>query len=231
MIVVASKRKKIKTLQKEYPSAIVADVTSKATTALQQLSPYYAHGHIPVPNSPGHYAACVEGVWQGLKVFEQEDVCLATLANATGKNIKRTVRKHGAPRGHRFGVRGEELLGYVEARRRIYIPTYRWMLEHYCLPLIERLRKASAEGKTIVLLDYDTNADIEDVRKPLSHASLIKAYAECLPPYEDALGTRYEAVPEATSPTTSATKPAQGAEAPETMDEPDLFAHFFAAQQ
>ena len=51
--------------------------------------------------------------------------------------------------------------------------------------IIERLRTASNEGKTIVLLDYDTNADVEDPKKPLSHASLIKAYAEGIYPYED----------------------------------------------
>ena len=51
--------------------------------------------------------------------------------------------------------------------------------------IIERLRAASNEGKTIVLLDYDTNADVEDPKKPLSHASLIKAYAEGIYPYED----------------------------------------------
>ena len=51
--------------------------------------------------------------------------------------------------------------------------------------IIERLRAASDSGKTIVLLDYDTNADVEDAKKPLSHASLIKAYAERIYPYEE----------------------------------------------
>lgn len=31
---------------------------------------------------------------------------------------------------------------------------------------------------TIVLLDYETNGDIDDLSKPLSHASLVKAYCE-----------------------------------------------------
>ena len=50
--------------------------------------------------------------------------------------------------------------------------------------IIERLREASIT-KTIILLDYDTNADVENAKKPLSHASLIKAYAEGIYPYED----------------------------------------------
>ena len=36
-----------------------------------------------------------------------------------------------------------------------------------------------------MLLDYDTNADVENAKKPLSHASLIKAYVEGIYPYGD----------------------------------------------
>jgi hypothetical protein len=86
--------------------------------------------------------------------------------------------------GHRKGVTGTELLGYIEARKQIYIPTYRWVMENKVANIIERLREAS-KTKTIVLLDYDTNADVENAKKPLSHASLIKAYVEGLYPYDD----------------------------------------------
>jgi hypothetical protein len=76
------------------------------------------------------------------------------------------------------------LLGYIEARKQIYIPAYKWILENKVSDIIVRLRDASNSGKTIVLLDYDTNPDIENAKKPLSHASLIKAYAEGTYPYE-----------------------------------------------
>ena len=79
---------------------------------------------------------------------------------------------------------GKELLGYIEARKQIYIPTYKWVLENKVAWIIEKLREAS-KTKTIVLLDYDTNADVENAKKPLSHASLIKAYVEGIYPYED----------------------------------------------
>ena len=98
------------------------------------------------------------------------------------RGLKRTVRKFGKPLGHRKGVNGTELLGYIEARKQIYIPTYKWMLENKVADIIERLREAS-KTKTIVLLDYDTNADVENTKKPLSHASLIKAYVEGVYPY------------------------------------------------
>ena len=185
MIIVESKRKKLATILKKYPNAILADVTSGARDGLVKLSPFYPHGGIPVPFSDGYTATCVEAIWQGLKVFESCDVDVQMFQNDTMKNIKRTVRRFGKPLGHRKGVNGKELLGYIEARKQIYIPTYRWVLENRVAHIIERLRSASNEGKTIVLLDYDTNADVEDPKKPLSHASLIKAYAEGIYPYED----------------------------------------------
>ena len=177
MIIIESKRKKPATILKKYPDAILADVTSGAKDGLVKLSPFYPHGGIPVPFSEGYTASCVEAVWQGLKVFEGCDVDTSLFANDTMKGLKRTVRKYGKPLGHRKGVNGTELLGYIEARKQIYIPTYKWVLTHKVAHIIERLREAS-KTKTIVLLDYDTNEDVEDAKKPLSHASLIKAYAE-----------------------------------------------------
>ena len=182
MIIVDSKRKKPATILKKYPDAILADVTSGAKDGLVKLSPFYPHGGIPVPFSDGYTATCVEAIWQGLKVFEGCDVDVQMFQNDTMKNIKRTVRRFGRPLGHRKGVNGTELLGYIEARKLIYIPTYKWVLENKVPFIIDRLREAS-KAKTIVLLDYDTNADVDNAKKPLSHASLIKAYVEGTYPY------------------------------------------------
>ncbi len=183
MIVVESKRKKPATILKKYSDAILADVTSGAKDDLVKLSPFYPHGGIPVPFSEGFTATCVEAIWQGLKVFEGADVDTSLFLNDTMKGLKRTVRRFGKTLGHRKGVNGTELLGYIEARKLIYIPTYRWVLENKVAHIIKRLKAASEEGKTIVLLDYDTNADVDDAKKPLSHASLIKAYVEGIYPY------------------------------------------------
>lgn len=187
MIIIESKKKKSENILRKYPDAVLCDVTSKARDSLIKLSPFYPHGGIPVPFSEGFTATCVEAIWQGLKVFENSDIDISMFQNDTMKNIKRTVRKYGAPLGHRRGVNGTELLGYLEARKQIYIPTYRWVLENKVYGIIEKLRLAS-KTKTIVLLDYDTNSDVENLKKPLSHASLIKAYVEGIYPYEDTKG-------------------------------------------
>lgn len=186
MIIIESKRKKQEALLKKYPNAILADVTSNAKDGLVKLSPFYPHYDIPVPFSDGYMATCVEAIWQGLKVFEGADVDVQMLQNDTMKNIKRTIKRFGKPLGHRKGVNGEELLNYIDARKQIYISTYRWVLENKVIHIIERLREASMT-KTIVLLDYNTNADVENTKKPLSHASLIKAFIDGIYPYGDAI--------------------------------------------
>lgn len=184
MIIIESKRRKRENILKKYLDAVIADVTSQATDGLVKLSPFYPHGGIPVPFSEGYTAMCVEGIWQGLKVFETADVDVNMFANDTMKNIKRTVRRFGKPLGHRKGVKGTELLGYIEARKQIYLPAYKWVLENKVANIIERLREAS-KTETIVLLDYTTNCDIDNPKTPLSHAFLIKAYAEGLYPFGD----------------------------------------------
>lgn len=140
-----------------------------------RFSPFYPHGRIPVPLSPGVTAASVEGIWHGLKVFANADVDLGKLTNTTMRGLKRSVRSFGAVRGHRAGVDGGELLDYATARRRIYLPAYRWVLDHCVQPELTQLRELAASG-TVVLLDYETNTDLDDLSRPLSHASLIVHY-------------------------------------------------------
>ncbi|WP_286437690.1 hypothetical protein [Bacteroides acidifaciens] len=178
MIYVVNKKRKEENIKKEYPGAIILDITSKSAYA-QKLSPFYPHGGIPIPFSEGMTAMCVEGIWQGLKVFEHEDVNLESFTNATMKNLKRTVRRLGYPRGHRKGVYGTELLDYLSARILIYLPTYRWVLDNVpeVRSIVERIKVKSQETD-IVLLDYNTNLDFRNLSTPLSHAGLVKLYIE-----------------------------------------------------
>ena len=94
MIIIESKRKKQENILKKYPGAVIVDVTSKATDGLVKLSPFYPHGDIPVPFSQGYTATCVEAVWQGLKVFEDEDVDKPPyLINCKDELLKEGFRK------------------------------------------------------------------------------------------------------------------------------------------
>ena len=177
MLIVKNKRCSVEKLKKDYPGCIIIDVTSKGEGEWRKLSPFYPHGDIPVPFSEGFTSKSVEGIWQGLKVFQGKDVDMSSFRNDTMKGIKRTVRTNGRCLGHRKGIRGSELIEYIDARKQIYVPSYFWMLENKCQELVNKLR-IMAQSHPVILLDYDTNSDIEDYRKPLSHASLICRFIE-----------------------------------------------------
>ncbi len=176
-IIIASKRRKLANIQHDYPQAEIIDVTSKATEPFVKFSPFYPLGNIPIPFSEGSVSASVEGVWQGLKVFEQEDVDERKFHITNRKGLKRTVRKFGIPKGHRKGIAGTELLGYIDARKLIYIPTYKWVLINRLEKEVQLL-KSMIKQKDLVLLDYETNGVIDNPQKPLSHAYLIKYFLE-----------------------------------------------------
>jgi hypothetical protein len=93
------------------------------------------------------------------------------------KGIKRSERKYGKVLGHRAGLIGEQLLSYGEARKTIYLPSYLWVLENCLQELLNELKHMSKKG-TIILLDYETNCDLDNLSRPLSHAGLIKLYIE-----------------------------------------------------
>ncbi|MFA1541562.1 DUF6939 family protein [Actinomadura monticuli] len=171
-LLVASRRRT--TLHREFPDALILDVTSRGPEPWVRLSPFYPHGGIPVPGHPGRTSQSVEGVWQALKVFASEGEDFSKLEVTTMKGIKRTVRRLGPPLGHRFKGR---LLGYEEARRSIYLPTYRWMLDHRAAALVAELRELSTK-QTVVLLDYTVNGDVADLSKPLSHAALVARHVQ-----------------------------------------------------
>jgi hypothetical protein len=93
------------------------------------------------------------------------------------RGLKRSTRQLGAVLGHRAGIEGDRLLTYAEARRQIYLPTYRWVLDHRLQEELAELRRLGA-AQLVVLLDYETNGNIDDLTHPLSHASLILRYLE-----------------------------------------------------
>ncbi|HET8841367.1 MAG TPA: hypothetical protein VFN35_07855 [Ktedonobacteraceae bacterium] len=174
-ILIQSRRASLERIQQQHPEAVIFDVTSRGPEPWLRFSPFYPHGNIPVPFSPGLVSASVEGIWQGLKVFEQADVDTSRFAVTSMKNLKRSVRTYGNVLGHRQGVNGDQLLSYAEARKTIYLPVYLWVLTNCLQDLLTRLRN---QQQTVILLDYETNCDLSDLTRPLSHAGLIKRYLE-----------------------------------------------------
>lgn len=177
MIFVHSRRTPRAKLEKKYPEAIIVDVTSRADEPYVAFSPFFPLGNIPIPFSEGHFGQSVEGIWQGLKVFETEGIDPRRFENTQMKGLKRTVRKYGKVLGHQKGLNNPDLLNYLEARKQIYLPLYHYALTHYLGDQLKILKEKSLEND-LVLLDYETNGDVENLEKPLSHAWLIKYYLE-----------------------------------------------------
>jgi hypothetical protein len=172
-IVIVSKRQKKAQGQLVAQGYTLVDVTSNSESpTFQKFSPFYPHGGIPVPGQHGKTSESVEGVWQGLKVFENQGVDTKKFAVNSMKNLKRVkTEKTGRVVGHDMGG---ELLDYVTARKNIYIPTYSYVLEHHLKNEVALLKGMLEEGAKLAILDYDVNENVEDTSKPLSHASLIK---------------------------------------------------------
>lgn len=184
MIYIENKRRKLERIKTQYPNAEILDLTSNSCCRNGQiLSPFFPHGNIPIPFSPNAYATCVESIWQGLKVFETSDIDLTVFHNTTMHNIKRTTKRYGKIIGHRKGINGMEILDYKSAKKLIYLPSYKWMLDNIS-EVSEVLKKIKErmQKHDIVFLDYNTNQNIEDDTKPLSHALLVKMYLEGMYP-------------------------------------------------
>lgn len=179
MIYIENKCRRLERVEAQYPNSVILDITSKSQYA-KILSPFYPHYNIPIPlESNGLTATCVEAVWQGLKVFENQGVSFETFRNDTMRNLKRTVRKFGMPKGHLNGAYGDKLLGYFEARMQIYLPTYKFVLDN--IPAVHAIVEKIANQSTIqdiVFLDYNVNINFRDISSPLSHAGLLKLYIE-----------------------------------------------------
>ncbi|MEM7334963.1 MAG: hypothetical protein AAF490_23000 [Chloroflexota bacterium] len=174
-IFVESRRKKVETIEKAHTNCRIIDLTSKATEPWVKFSPFYPHGDIPVPFSAPLTAQSVEGIWQGLKVFETAVIDPTKFDITAMKGLKRTVRRFGPVLGHQKGINSETLLDYLTARQQIYLPSYQWVLQNRLQNELIKLKKI-AESHTLVFLDYETNEDILDLKRPLSHAGLVKKY-------------------------------------------------------
>jgi hypothetical protein len=165
----------VEMMKKAYADAVVLNMTEKG--AMCKLSPKFPHEGIPVPFEEGVMALSVDGIWNGCKVFERRGIDKRYFDKDMMKEVDREVKYGKRCKGFRSGVKGAKLMDEVEARRKILIPAYNWMLENKCGKLLEVLKKISKE-RTVVLLDYSENGDVENVEEPLSYAALVKAKIE-----------------------------------------------------
>jgi hypothetical protein len=150
--------------------AVWIDVSSDAEEPFNQLSPFFPHGGIPVPGMPGMKSDSVEGIWQGLKVIRGK-IAPRYFAGVGHK-------RGGKPAGHQWGEQ-KRLLSLVEARRKIYIPAYVWMLDNCVNAMIlDEFVDQAFRGLPQFFYDKQDNGVIEK-DEPLAHASVLVTYLNC----------------------------------------------------
>ncbi len=151
----------------------IVDVTSKSPDSrFVKFSPFYPVGSLVIPgNESLGTSESVEGAWQGLKIFEREGIDAKKMKVISMKGLKRKGGEtRGRVTGHAFNG---GVIGYVEARKKIYLPLYSQALVLLDKELRDILQIAKDHQGKLVLLDYETNEVVNDPRKPLSHASLV----------------------------------------------------------
>lgn len=189
MIHIVAKPKAYQNIRSKYPNAIIIDFASRGNLAIDRFNPYYPYRDIPVPNSGGLVAESVGSVWHGLKVFEKRDICEELICNYSFDHERLNGHNHGDYLGHRYGIHGLGLLNISDARRRILVPTYRWVLDYKVQDAITEIREANKNHDIIFIVNQVECSEIRDYMHPISHVSLIKAYIDGLFPYEDVFDT------------------------------------------
>lgn len=155
---------------------IILDLTSKSSYPWVKFSPFFPHGDIPIPWSK-KTSKSVEGIWQGLKVFTNEGIDESYFFKTEMKNMKRGGSRRGKILGHQRGLETEEILNYADAKKQIYLPAYRWVLEKRLQQELLEI-KSVLEKSNVIFLDFNTSHDIFDNSRPISHAMIVKGVIE-----------------------------------------------------
>lgn len=140
------------------------DVSSHGRPPYKLLSPFSHDSEykIPVPGSEHIRADSVEGIWQGLKIFNgSHDPSLFT---------GRPHKKKGKPEGHLYG---KEVIAYVDARKNIYVPAYIYHAINNALPKAWPDLEQMLKDGNAVLHDVETNGSIENPMRPLAHSAIL----------------------------------------------------------
>lgn len=134
----------------------LVDVTSRSNGIFSTLSPFFAG---PVELYGGHVAKNVENAWQYSKLYKEFADAGGNPTEEYFKWAERGWAKETADR-HPMGrskplcsIWDGEKLGYVEARKRIYIPLYAEAViktEGFA-----ELKKRYEDGAKLCLLDFD----------------------------------------------------------------------------
>lgn len=143
------------------------DVSSYGPPPYNRFSPftYSADFKIPVPGQDDVYASSVESIWQGLKVID---------GKTDFKRFQRNPKKrYGSVEGHLFG---KEIIDEIEARNRIFKPSYFFYLNNLVPSQIKDDVLKKGLEDSVYFYDVDSNLDIDDRSGSLAHSVFLKQF-------------------------------------------------------
>lgn len=149
------------------------DVSSKSKQ-FSSFSPFNNLDNIPHPCSKDILCKSVECIWQGSKVFSLENPAPDYFVLFGKKSFMKNKGKK--PLGTWAG--GHDIITNVgDARRTVYIPAYRWVLDNRLRLQVKRILKIarSHQRKRMYLYDFNDNFDVDNPA-PLAHCSVLAQY-------------------------------------------------------
>lgn len=136
------------------------------------LSFDYQHGQIPVPGLNGMFAESLGGMMEALKLTGRRGMPgKVNLGFLIGPGRERKLKPDQWCTGYLYRGRSVDL---VEARLRILIPSYLWVLSHKAGAAVAKVRKRS-KSSDLWLYDGHESADIRAPAR-LSAAATLAAY-------------------------------------------------------
>lgn len=162
--------------------ALIAHISTDNTAHFRALHPTFPHGKIPIPGADAtaehRHAASVEGLYEGMKVFSNATISYASMENTDMRNIKRyQSASKGQFQGYKEALNSNVLLNELQARQKLYLPAYKFVLDGAAHSYLEPLMDALAQGKKVVLVDSKKQQHkISDEQHPISYALLIALY-------------------------------------------------------
>ena len=127
MLEVIEKKEQERIQQFQQQGYLLIDLTRNSNDEIyRQFHPSYPHGDVPFPEFPDYTAQSVEGIWEGLKLFETTGIDASKFDCMDPNDLSRTEAFYGRYRGHRFGV--NNILTEDKAFERIYKPLYAWQV-------------------------------------------------------------------------------------------------------
>jgi hypothetical protein len=139
----------------------------------RKFSPQYQHGQIPVPGMKGMYAESIQGLWEGMKLIGPKGKKgRINPGYFTGPGRFRALKEGEWCSG--FSYDGRQI-GMAEARIRIFLPCYVWMIQNHCADLLGNI-KIRASRQDIWLYDKIGNVDPTDTSMEISHAAIVVAF-------------------------------------------------------